>query len=37
MPTERMIDYFGFDSLKLKKAPFEEAFRLAENIFGHYL
>ena len=37
MPTERMIEYFGFDSLKLKKAPFEEAFRLAENIFGHYL
>lgn len=37
MPTENMIQYFGFDSLKLKKAPFEEAFRLAENIFGRYL
>lgn len=37
MPTENMVNYFGFDSLKLKKAPFEGAFRLAENIFNHYL
>ncbi|MGB1038687.1 MAG: hydroxymethylglutaryl-CoA lyase [Bacteroidia bacterium] len=37
MPTERMIEYFGFESLKLKKAPFEGAFKLAENIFNHYL
>lgn len=37
MPTERMLEYFGADKLKLKKAPFEEAFLLAENIFNHYL
>jgi len=37
MPTERMVEYFGFEELKLKKAPFEEAFELAENIFNHYL
>jgi hydroxymethylglutaryl-CoA lyase len=36
MPTERLIDYFGYDMLKLKKAPFEEAFLLAENIFNKY-
>jgi hydroxymethylglutaryl-CoA lyase len=36
MPTERLIDFFGFDLLKLKKAPFDEAFTLAENIFGKY-
>lgn len=33
MPTERMIDYFGFDELKLKKAPFEEAFQFASKVF----
>ena len=37
MPTERLIDYFGYDRLKLKKAHFEGAFQLAENIFNHYL
>lgn len=37
MPTEKMIDYFGFEKLKLKKATFEGAFRLADNIFSHYL
>ncbi len=36
MPTERMIEYFGYNKLKLKKAPFEGAFKLAENIFNHY-
>lgn len=37
MPTERMLEYFGAEKLKLKKAPFEEAFVLAENIFNRYL
>ena len=37
MPTERLIEHFGFEALKLKKAPFEGAFKLAENIFNHYL
>lgn len=37
MPTERIIEYFGYDRLELKKAPFEGAFKLAENIFNHYL
>ena len=36
MPTERLIDYFGFDELKLKKTPFEEAFLIAESIFNKY-
>jgi len=36
MPTERLIDFFGIRNLKLKKAPFDEAFRLAENIFNQY-
>ncbi|PCJ67393.1 MAG: hydroxymethylglutaryl-CoA lyase [Bacteroidetes bacterium] len=37
MPTERLIDYFSFEALKLKKAPFEGAFKLAESIFNRYL
>jgi hypothetical protein len=37
MPTERLIDYFGEEALKLKKAPFLEAFSTAENIFNRYL
>ncbi|MEN8696025.1 MAG: hydroxymethylglutaryl-CoA lyase [Bacteroidia bacterium] len=37
MPTEKMIGHFGYDALKLKKASFEEALKLAENIFGRYL
>jgi hydroxymethylglutaryl-CoA lyase len=37
MPTERLIDYFGADNLKLKKASFLEAFSTAENIFNRYL
>jgi hydroxymethylglutaryl-CoA lyase len=37
MPTERLIDFFGIDKLKLKKAPFAEAFSTAENIFNRYL
>jgi hypothetical protein len=37
MPTERMLEYFGAEKLQLKKAPFEEAFLLAENIFNCYL
>jgi hypothetical protein len=37
MPTERLIDYFGVDNLKLKKASFLEAFSTAENIFNRYL
>ncbi len=36
MPTERLIDYFGFDVLKLKKAPFNEAFSIAEHVFSKY-
>jgi len=36
MPTERLIDYFGFDFLKLKKAPFNEAFSIAEQVFSKY-
>lgn len=34
MPTERLIDFFGYDFLKLKKAPFNEAFLLADKIFS---
>jgi len=37
MPTERMLEHFGTDVLKLKKATFKEAFSLAESIFNHYL
>lgn len=33
MPTERLIEYFGWDTLKLKKAPFEEAFIIANELF----
>ena len=33
MPTERLIDYFGYDVLQLEKAPLEEAFILANEIF----
>lgn len=33
MPTEKLIEYFGFDRLKLKKAPFEEAFLESSTIF----
>ena len=36
MPTEKLIEFFGFDFLKLKKAPFEEAFLSAEKIFSRY-
>ncbi|NNJ54601.1 MAG: hydroxymethylglutaryl-CoA lyase [Bacteroidia bacterium] len=36
MPTERLIEYFGFEELQLKKAPFEEAFLNAEKIFSKY-
>jgi hydroxymethylglutaryl-CoA lyase len=36
MPTEKLIEYFGFDFLKLKKAPFNEAFLLADKIFSKY-
>lgn len=36
MPTEKLIEYFGFENLKLKKAPFNEAFRVAESIFNKY-
>jgi hydroxymethylglutaryl-CoA lyase len=36
MPTERLIEYFGYEKLGIKKAPFEEAFMLAESIFNHY-
>ncbi len=36
MPTERLIDYFGLEALKLKKAPFNEAFLLADKIFSKY-
>ncbi len=36
MPTEKLIEYFGFDFLQLKKAPFEEAFLNAEKIFSRY-
>ena len=37
MPTERLLEYFGADALKLKKASFTEAFSKAENIFNSYL
>lgn len=37
MPTERMLEYFGAEKLQIKKAPFEEAFFLAEQIFNRYL
>lgn len=37
MPTERMVELFGYEKLRLKKASFEEAFLLAENIFNRYL
>jgi hydroxymethylglutaryl-CoA lyase len=37
MPTERLIEHFSYETLKLKKAPFEGAFKLAESIFNHYL
>ena len=37
MPTENLISEFGYDKIKIKKAPFEEAFSLAEQIFNRYL
>ena len=36
MPTELLIEFFGYEKLGLKKAPFEGAFNLAETIFNHY-
>lgn len=33
MPTERLMEYFGADRLKIKKAPFEEAFQYASKVF----
>ncbi|MFY0643293.1 MAG: hydroxymethylglutaryl-CoA lyase [Bacteroidia bacterium] len=33
MPTERLIEYFGLESVKLKKAPFQEAFEFANKVF----
>ena len=33
MPTENLIDYFGFESLQLKKAPFNEAFEYSSKVF----
>ncbi len=35
MPTERLIEYFGHDQLQLKKAPLEEAFSIANQIFSN--
>ena len=34
MPTERLIDFFGWESLQLKKGPFQEALLLANSVFG---
>ena len=36
MPTEKLIEYFGFENLKLKKASFHEAFLNADVIFSRY-
>ena len=36
MPTERLIEFFGYEKLGLKKAPFEGAFKSAETIFNRY-
>jgi hydroxymethylglutaryl-CoA lyase len=33
MPTEKLIEYFGWENSGIKKAPFDEAFDLANSIF----
>lgn len=36
MPTEKMVQYFGYDTVQIEKAPFKEALILANQIFSKY-